>query len=60
MADNLERAEIRASLASLKMTDATQASGRLKPVFPALLTGSVREENYITRMVQRDRELSWG
>lgn len=59
MADNFERAEIRAALASLKMTDATQPSGRLKPVFPALLTGNAREEEYITRMVHRDRELSW-
>lgn len=41
-------------------TDARQPNGRLTPVFPALLTGSKAEEDYVARMVARDRELRLG
>ena len=40
-----------------KLVDARQRSGRLAPVFPALLTGSKKEEEYVARMIRRDREL---
>jgi hypothetical protein len=43
-----------------KLTDARQPGGRLKAVFPSLMTGSQKEEDYVARMVQRDRELGWG
>ena len=36
-------------------TDARQSSGRLTPVFPSLLQGSAKEEEYIARMIARDR-----
>lgn len=37
-----------------------QRNGSLAPVFPALLTGSAKEESYVARMIHRDRELNWG
>ena len=44
----------------VQAVDARYPSGQLKPVFPALLTGSAEEENYIERMIRRDREANWG
>lgn len=43
-----------------RLVDSRSVSGRLKPVFRGLLTGSAKEEAYVARMVRRDRELNWG
>lgn len=43
--------------AAQKTLDGRRPGGRLRPVFPALLTGSKKEEEYVARMVARDREL---
>lgn len=54
------KAELRPSVRASKArrdSDTRQPGGRLKPVFPALLTGSKKEEEYVARMVARDREL---
>lgn len=32
----------------------------LKPVFGVGVKGTVREEQYIERMIARDRKLNWG
>lgn len=42
------------------LTDKRQLSGRLAPVFPSLLQATKKEEEYVARMVARDRELGWG
>lgn len=39
-----------------RLVDARQPSGRLAPVFPALVQGTKREEDYIARMIERDRK----
>jgi len=39
------------------MVDSRQASGRLTPVFRSLVSGSAKEEAYIERMIQKDREM---
>lgn len=40
---------------SQDILDKRYPSGRLVPVFPSLLQGSQREEEYIARMIARDR-----
>lgn len=39
-----------------RLVDARQSSGRLAPVFPSLVQGTKREEDYIARMIERDRK----
>jgi hypothetical protein len=47
------------TLQSQKLVDARQPSGRWEPVFPVLLAKEklAKEEEYITRMIKRDREM---
>ena len=60
MSNENDRVNFCSSLDAAKLVDARQTSGRLTPVFPALMSGSDREEEYVARMVRRDRELNWG
>ena len=47
------------SLQAKKLVDACQPSGLPAPVFPALLSKEklAKEEEYIARMIKRDREI---
>jgi len=38
----------------------TRSKDRLTAVFPAIGACNPKEEEYIERMIQRDRELNWG
>lgn len=61
MADGHERVEFRVGRHGLeKATNERYLSGRLKPIFPSLVQGTAKEEEYIARMIRRDRELNWG
>jgi len=61
MADGNERVEFRVGQTTLEKTTTERClSQRLKPVFPSLLQGTAKEEEYIARMIRRDRELGWG
>lgn len=57
MANDSKRVEFCSGFEANRLVDARQPSGRLAPVFPSLLTGGAREEEYVARMVRRDREL---
>lgn len=42
------------------ITDKVQSSGRLVPVFPSIIQDSRKHEEYIARMIARDREANFG
>lgn len=55
-----ESVQLSTNLERMAKADKVQSSGRLPAVFPALLQGTAKEEEYIARMIQRDREINWG
>lgn len=42
------------------ITDKCQKSGRLAPVFPSILQDDKRHEEYIARMILRDKTANFG
>jgi len=46
--------------ASLGSLDAQPRLSHVTPVFPVGVKGTVSEEQYIKRMIERDRKLNWG
>ena len=58
MADSKATVEFRTNVD--RVTNARYLSGRLKPVFPSILQNDPKHDEYIARMIERDRQVNFG